>query len=289
MTNEYKKINRKIFRCPNCGHGNLLFIKNIIKCSGCDAVYKFSGKKIFFIKRKAVSMNDSLDRFKYKLKKYSTLYSFLVNILSPVYSRNHLKKFIKNEVEKNCVIVLNLGSGNRRLAEKIINIDLFSYDNVDITADIHRLPFLDETIDTIICSAVLEHVPAPYLVVNEIHRVLKKGGITYCYMPFISGFHASPRDYTRLTYEGMKILFKDFEIVELGVGGGPTSGLLWILQEWLAILFSFGSKKLHLILYLFFMLLTFPIKYIDFILVRHPMSKNIACGFYIVARKKGNK
>lgn len=104
-------------------------------------------------------------------------------------------------------------------------------------------------------------------------------------MPFICGFHASPNDYTRLTYEGMKILFKNFEIKELGIGAGPTSGLLWILQEWLAILLSFGSKKLYLALYMFFILLTFPIKYLDFMLAKHPMSKNIASSFYIVAKK----
>lgn len=284
-----KTINREIFRCPNCGQGKLLFIKNVINCTGCSAIYRFKGNKIFFIQRNAISMNDPLGRLKYKLKKYNILYSFLVNIISPVYTRNHLRKFIKTEIEKAGVTSLNLGSGNISLSNKLINVDLFPFDNVDIVADIHMLPFLDETIDAIVCSAVLEHVQDPYRVVSEIHRVLKKKGITYCYMPFIQGFHSSPYDYTRLTYEGMKILFRNFEIIELGVGGGPTSGLLWVLQEWLSILLSFGSKKLQLALYLFFMTLTFPIKYLDFLLARHPMSKNIACGFYIVARKNGNK
>jgi len=281
-----KIINEEILRCPNCGQGDLLFNKNIIKCSRCDSVYRFKGSKYSFLQKNATNISEPLDKLKYKFKKYSTLYSLLIKIISPVYSRNNLKKFIKTEIEGKCNLALNLGSGNIVLADEIINVDLFPYDNVDIAADIHNLPFLDKTIDGIICSAVLEHVQSPSTVVNEIHRVLKKGGKTFCYMPFISGFHASPDDYTRLTYEGMKILFRNFEIIELGVGGGPTSGLLWVLQEWLAIFLSFGSRRLHLLLYLFFMLLTFPIKYLDFFLTRHPLSKNIASGFYIIAKKK---
>ena len=61
--------------------------------------------------------------------------------------------------------------------------------------------------------------------------------------------------------------------------------MLWILQEWVAILFSFGSKKLHTILYLTVMCLTFPIKFLDYFLINHPMAKNISSGFIFIGKK----
>jgi len=280
-----KIINKKIFKCLTCGEENLLFIKDMIKCTKCGTVYRFEDNKLFFVDDISLP-DDFIYRFKSKFKRFSTFYSLLIKVISPVYIDRRLQNFIKIEVDKRDGIALNLGSGNEVLSERVINVDLFPYRNVDIVADIQDLPIVNETIDTVVCFAVLEHIENPYRAVNEIYRVLKKGGLTYCYMPFIQGFHASPWDYTRFTYEGMKILFKDFEILKLGVGGGPTSGLLCILQEWLAILLSFGSKKLHFVLYLFFMLISFPIKYLDFILSKYPVAKNIASGFYIIARKK---
>lgn len=280
-----KIIDKKIFQCPACGGENLLYEKNIIKCDKCDDIYRYQDNKYFFIRERELP-EDFVDKFKYRLKKFSAFYNFLVKVISPVYVNNRLKNFIETEINKKNGININLGSGNKLLSQKIINVDLLPYKHVDIVADIQMLPIANKKIDTVICEAVLEHVVNPYEVVKEINRVLKKGGLVYCFIPFICGFHASPTDYTRLTYEGMKVLFKDFEVVELGTGGGPTSGLLWVLQEWLAIVLSFGFRKLHFLLYLFFMLVTFPIKYLDIILAKHPMAKNIASGFYIIAKKQ---
>ena len=99
-------------------------------------------------------------------------------------------------------------------------------------------------------------------------------------------FHASPYDFSRRTVEGMKVLYKDFDTIELKPSGGPTSGLLWIFQEWVSILLSFGIKPLHYLLNIVLMLLTFPLKFLDFILIYHPMSKNISSGFLYIGRKK---
>ncbi len=280
-----KVINKKIFRCPKCGNENLIFEEDKLKCGKCGASYKFDDNKYFFVGELDFP-SDLIDKFKYKFKRFSRFYTFLIRVISPVFTKNQLGRFVKNYVAGRDGMFLNLGSGNRVLSTELINVDILPYKNVDIIADIQNLPVAGGKMDAAICSAVLEHIKDPYRVVNEINRVLKAGGLAYVYMPFICGFHASPDDYTRLTYEGMKVMFKDFDIVELGVGGGPTSGLLWILQEWLAILLSFGSKKLHFIFYVFFMLITFPIKYLDIILSKFPTAKNIASGFYIIARKK---
>jgi ubiquinone/menaquinone biosynthesis C-methylase UbiE len=51
------------------------------------------------------------------------------------------------------------------------------------TANGERLPFADASFDRIICSEVLEHVPDPDLVLAEIARLLKPGGIFAASVP----------------------------------------------------------------------------------------------------------
>lgn len=148
------------------------------------------------------------------------------------------------------VVAINVGSGSSDISSNVSNVDIFAYENVDITCDIEKLPFKDKSVDIIINIAVLEHVPQPEKVVKEFYRVLKKGGKIYLHFPFIQGFHASPYDFSRKTYAGIKILLKDFEVIDIHIAGGPTSGFLWIFQEWIAILFSFGIKPLYTFIFL---------------------------------------
>lgn len=51
------------------------------------------------------------------------------------------------------------------------------------------------------------------------------------------------------------------------------------------ILLSFGSRKLHDIVFIILMLITFPLKYIDVLIAKFPDSEKIASCFYVVAKK----
>jgi len=46
----------------------------------------------------------------------------------------------------------------------------------DVKADICRLPFEDESYDVILCNHVLEHIPDDTKAMQELFRILKKGG-----------------------------------------------------------------------------------------------------------------
>ncbi len=60
--------------------------------------------------------------------------------------------------------------------------------NVEVKqADIYKLPFKDETFDSVIICFVLEHLTYPIKALNELKRVLKKGGT----MVAIEGDHGS--------------------------------------------------------------------------------------------------
>lgn len=250
-----------------------------------DINYEKIGNQYIFKKLEMSDIEDGLDKLKNRLKKFTTFYTWLINVISPVFIDNNQTKFLSSYVTKN-KLCLNIGSGNSSISDDVYNIDIFAYDNVDIVCDISDLPFKDNSIDVILNIAVLEHVPNPKKVIDEIYRVLKHGGVIFTAFPFIQGFHASPYDFTRVTEEGIKVLHKDFESIEVKPFSGPTSGMLWIFQEWVAILFSFGSKKLHMLIYLVMLVITFPIKFLDYFLIHHPMASNIASGFIYIGKKK---
>ncbi len=282
-----KAIKKEILICPNCRSDKLSTCKDIIVCERCGNKYKYLNGKYLFFELTKDDVNDLFDKIKYTFKGYSKFYNFIKYLISPVYVDKHLKIFLKENVEGKDIIALNLGCGNSNISNNVSNLDIFPYDTVDLACDIANLPFRDNSVDIIINVVLLEHISDPEKVVNEFYRVLKKEGIVYSVFPFIQGFHASPNDFSRRTYEGMKVLYKDFDLIELKCTGGPTSALLWVFQEWIALLFSFGIKPLHTIVYIIIMILTFPIKFLDILLIKHPFAKNISSSFTYVGKKGG--
>lgn len=84
----------------------------------------------------------------------------------------------------------------------------------DVFADAAHLPFDDGVFDAVICLEVLEHVRAPQLVLDEIARVLRPGGVVWLSMPFLYPIHDAPHDYQRFTQYGLR---RDVEASGLGL------------------------------------------------------------------------
>lgn len=71
----------------------------------------------------------------------------------------------------------------------------------DVKADICDLPFKDEEFDVIFCNHVLEHIPNDKKAMQELFRVLKKGGY---------GIFQIPQDLSRdVTFEDNSIVDKE--------------------------------------------------------------------------------
>lgn len=247
--------------------------------------YEYKDGKFVFLEFKEEIVSDSLDKIKTFFKKFIWLYELLIYVIAPLYPSRYyyLKRVLKRTKDKDLVII-NLGSGYTDLRDDMINVDLIPYAPVNVVCDITKLPFKDNSVDQIINIAVLEHVPNPREVIAEIHRVLKPRGKLLCEIPFMQAFHASPYDFQRYTYEGIKVQFQNFKNLKIH-SISPTGGMLWPLQEWIVMLFSFGIKTLHNILLIIVMCLTFPIKFLDVILQYHPLSKNIASCFIFECEK----
>ena len=73
-----------------------------------------------------------------------------------------------------------------------------------VFADAAQLPFRDEQFDAIVCLEVIEHVPNPQQVLNEISRTLKKGGQVWLSMPFLYPLHDAAFDFQRFTEYGLR-------------------------------------------------------------------------------------
>ncbi len=96
--------------------------------------------------------------------------------------------------------------------------------NPDIVGDIHSLPLADNSVDAIICIAVLEHVEDPKRAVEEVYRVLKPGGYAFFYAPFLFYYHPEKGyygDFYRFTKEGFGYLTRQFSSVEMVPVRGP--------------------------------------------------------------------
>jgi len=144
------------------------------------------------------------------------------------------KEIIKYALKYISGQTLDLGAGSAKYqniikekASEYITFDIVPGPNIDVVGDILDLPFEDESFDTIISTQVLEHIEKPWLMIKEVQRILKKGGICILTAPFLIPYHPDPNDYFRYSIEGTKSLFKNnnFEIIECDSYGKTFSVL----------------------------------------------------------------
>ena len=218
-------------------------------------------------------------------KRWPKLYYFVMVVFGPVlFTGLSAKGFIKKYKVKG--VVLNLGSGPRIIAKEVTNVDIHPYIGVDIVADICEVPLPDKSVQGIISENMLEHVENPVQAVAEMHRLLEVGGLAYIEAPFLYPFHASPSDFHRWSKEGLKKLFGNFEMVEIGVRGGPFSALDTFLSHLVGFLFSFGSERLYALFTNIAVFIFFPIKLLDFIFAYFPNAEHVSTDLYCVVRRK---
>jgi SAM-dependent methyltransferase len=274
--------------CPRC-FSQIKLVQDKLICLDCQREYLIINNKPCLLDKQGKGFNElsrdvTINKLKVFFKKYPKIFTFLYYAFGAVFVGKSARKAIENIGQDK--LIINLGSGIKRIREDVINIDFCSFANVDLVADICHLPLRDNSVDVIINEFVLEHTKNPQVIVKEIYRVLKPGGLIYLAVPFVASFHSSPDDYYRWSKEGLRELLSDFKEEEIGIRCGPTSALVSIINEWLATLFSFGSRRLQQILLMVFMIITSPLKVFDYLIYRLPNAENIAYGFYYLGRKK---
>jgi SAM-dependent methyltransferase len=83
--------------------------------------------------------------------------------------------------------------------------------------DLSNIPVEDGRYDAIVFSQVMEHLPDPLAVLNELHRVLKPGGRLFYTGPLWFEEHEKPYDFYRYTSFALRHLFEmsAFQIEDL--------------------------------------------------------------------------
>ncbi|WP_433084681.1 class I SAM-dependent methyltransferase [Dactylosporangium sp. CA-052675] len=270
-----------VLACPRCRG----YLDASLVCGACGPVGSRRGEQLDFGGFGESELKaDALNRVKELVKtRFHKLYPAAIKVLSPVQDRRLITPFL-NSFDLDRSLVADFGCGTHRRDERVICMDGGSYGNVDIVTDLRRLPLADDSLAGGISIAVLEHVPDPAAHIAEMRRVLRPGGRMLVFVPFMQPFHASPYDFQRYTEVGLREQFGAFEVLSVKVGAGPTSGMLWVLQEWLAMVLSFGSRRLYRAILPLTWVLS-PLKLLDLLLAHHPMAAQAASGFVIEVRK----
>ncbi len=122
-----------------------------------------------------------------------------------------------------------IGEEIKKRGTKYTVLDYVDTYHPDIVGDIQHLPITDNSIESMVCLSILEHVPNPFLSAQEMYRVLKPGGYCFVYVPFLFYYHAENgyyADYWRFTKDTLTMLFEPFSSIELQPARGPIETLI---------------------------------------------------------------
>lgn len=216
-----------------------------------------------------------------RFAKYLTDFNVRTNRISAV----DAIRIVTETDESSAILVVGAGDNRFPVAadHQVVYTDVAIGAGIDFVCDAHDLPFESGSFDLVIAAAVLEHVADPYLVVEEIHRVLKPNGLVYASAPFLQPIHLGAYDFTRWTYTGYRRLFRYFEEVALEPVLGPGSTMAYSIQYFITS-FS-GKKKLRSLLNLFGLLLSRPFKLLDKVLLKQRSTLGFAAGYGFIGRR----
>jgi SAM-dependent methyltransferase len=158
-------------------------------------------------------------------------------------ARQGIESFMESLAQEGVLSgkILEVGSGGRETNKKRFavganhfwrsDISFYPKPRLEILCDCTQMPFPTGSLDALICSEVLEHIPDIKKAMAEIARVLKPGGYLVLTVPFFYPLHGDTEercgDFWRLTPGNLRtILQKDYslrrgETVNLFHSGDP--------------------------------------------------------------------
>jgi SAM-dependent methyltransferase len=145
--------------------------------------------------------------------------------------------FLSSQYDKAGMDILEIGSRvvtgacfrERFSRANYTGFDIYPGPNVDIVGDAHRLSSYfekDRRFDLIFTSAVFEHLCMPWVVAQEIRKLLKVGGCVFVETHFSFRAHERPWNFFQFSDAGLRALFNKsmgFEVLDIGMSN-PMRG-----------------------------------------------------------------
>lgn len=158
---------------------------------------------------------------------------------------------------------------------------------VDVAAGAYEIPLGNDTFDTALSTAALEHLAEPEQALRECFRLLKPGGTAIYTVPFFWHIHMAPWDFYRFTRYGLEHVFKKagFEIVDMKALSG-----FWVTFGQLFVYYLGRADKFRVVRWLRLVTLaSLPIQGIAYLFDKLDRAEDWTWMYLIIARKPGVK
>lgn len=204
----------------------------MIDINNFDMVYSpsFYSKNIVYVNRDRLFFHSFFQRLVYGDQKQTRLRcSIFINLVSKVLNVKGIASVLiigSGKVGRGCESLYENNVG-------ITGVDIYASPTTDYICDAHNLPFKDDSFEGVWIQSVLEHVVLPEVVVLEINRILKVGGIVYSETPFLQQVHEGVYDFTRFTVLGHRYLFREFKAIEFGFDKDARTVMAWSFRCWI--------------------------------------------------------
>jgi len=186
----------------------------------------------------AKSIYNTLSRTLRNIRYYSALSAAPNEVLPPkMVSHSNWINVLETDFNVNGMEVLEIGSrvvtgANYREKFSKANytgFDFYLGENVDVAGDAHKLSSYfpeDKKFDLIFSTAVFEHLHMPWVVAEEIQKLLKVGGCVFVETHFSFRAHERPWNFFQFSDTGLRALFNKslgFELIDGGMSN-PMRG-----------------------------------------------------------------
>ena len=205
----------------------------------------------------------------------------------------HISKLTNTDKNKN---ILDAGAGGKQPYKKYFKH--LNYESTDFTynknhafiCSLEDIPKPNNSYDYILCTQVLEHISNPQQAINELYRILNKGGLLFLTAPQGWGLHLKPYHYFNFTRYGLKHLFKNtgFSYMIIEERGGMFFYLSKRIKTLTPYILSqyFNKKGLYYkILFYLSLIITLPICFIFYYLDRLDKDKDYTLGYKCILIK----
>lgn len=191
--------------------------------------------------------------------------------------------------------VLDVGCGDQPYrgwfgdVSEYVGLDVYPGPKVAVVVSAkEKWPFEDEYFDALLSSQVLAHVEHLDITLNEMSRVLKRGGLIIASVPFLYNEIGAQGDYQRFTANRAVRLFPDFDVVFLERQGGIGSTITLLALNWIETSMngSFLTRLLKGPLLPIWMIFSLFSNIIGLLFDRLDRTKSFYNSVFLVARKR---